>query len=324
MKTKFLDNEIDWKNFLNNFSEAGFLHSFEWGRINKPAKYLVLIGDDEQVLAAAILLEKRALVWKYFYSPRSPLFADNITNEQKKDCLIFLSDFLATNYKNYLFWRLEPEIDLNDLKKCISNNFVKTIDLQPAKTLYLDLRFSENNLLAAMHSKTRYNIRLSEKKNLIIREAEKNEFNDFWKLMKETGSRDAFGVHNKNHYQKILDNSNNKFKLYVAVWNNKIIAAGIFSFIGETVTYLHGASSSANRNLMAPYALHWFLIRLAKKLGFLKYDFYGIDENKWPGVTRFKNGFGGIIKEYAGTFDFVINSSYYNLYKKFRAIRRKF
>ncbi|MDD4412598.1 MAG: peptidoglycan bridge formation glycyltransferase FemA/FemB family protein [Patescibacteria group bacterium] len=324
MRIKFLDNEIAWENFLNNFSEADFLHSFEWGKINKPARYLAVINDNGQALAAAILLEKRALIWKYFYSPRSPLFVNDITAEQKKDCLVFLSDFLSINYKNCLFWRLEPDIDLNDLKKCALDDFVKTIDLQPAKTLYLDLRFSENNLLEAMHSKTRYNIRLSEKKNLIVREAKRDEFDEFWKLMKETGSRDAFGVHSKNHYQKILDSSNGKFKLYVAIWNHKIIAAGIFSFVGKTVTYLHGASSSANRNLMAPYALHWFLIRLAKKLGFLRYDFYGIDEHKWPGVTRFKNGFGGIIKEYAGTFDFVINSGYYNLYKKLRAIRRKF
>jgi lipid II:glycine glycyltransferase (peptidoglycan interpeptide bridge formation enzyme) len=66
---------------------------------------------------------------------------------------------------------------------------------------------------------------------------------------------------------------------------------------------------------MAPHLLHWEIIRQAKQLGYHFYDFWGIDEKKWPGLTRFKKGFGGKIIEYPGTFDLVFNKFWYQLYR---------
>jgi lipid II:glycine glycyltransferase (peptidoglycan interpeptide bridge formation enzyme) len=87
---------------------------------------------------------------------------------------------------------------------------------------------------------------------------------------------------------------------------------------------MHGASASKYRNVMAPYLLQWHAIKLAKNLGYKYYDFYGVDEDKWPGVTRFKKGFGGREVNYPGTFDLIFNRRWYSVYRMVRKARRTF
>jgi lipid II:glycine glycyltransferase (peptidoglycan interpeptide bridge formation enzyme) len=111
-------------------------------------------------------------------------------------------------------------------------------------------------------------------------------------------------------------------KLLVAKYNNRIIALSIICFFNNTATYLHGGSSNQNRNVMAPFLLQWQAIKKAKEQGCVYYDFYGIDEKKWPGVTRFKKGFNGQNINYIGTFDLIYSPVYYWIYKIARFIRR--
>lgn len=87
--------------------------------------------------------------------------------------------------------------------------------------------------------------------------------------------------------------------------------------------YLHGASGDEHRELMAPYALQWQAIKLAYDLGIQRYDLFGISSQKWPGVTRFKQGFGGDIVHYPGTFDWPLSRGRYNIYNILRQWRRR-
>jgi lipid II:glycine glycyltransferase (peptidoglycan interpeptide bridge formation enzyme) len=116
---------------------------------------------------------------------------------------------------------------------------------------------------------------------------------------------------------------NFKISLYLVYYKNQVIAGNIVSFFGDTVTYVHGASSYEHRRVMAPYLLQWQVIKKAKEKGYRHYDFYGIDEEKWPGITRFKKGFGGEGIKYPGTYDLILNKKWYYVYKTLRYIRRK-
>ena len=100
----------------------------------------------------------------------------------------------------------------------------------------------------------------------------------------------------------------------MAEYERQIIAANLVNFYGDTATYLHGSSSSKNRQVMAPHLLQWEQIKEAKNRGMKYYDFWGFDEDKWPGVSRFKKGFGGEIVEYAGAYDLIWNKLWYQLY----------
>jgi lipid II:glycine glycyltransferase (peptidoglycan interpeptide bridge formation enzyme) len=214
--------------------------------------------------------------------------------------------------------------DDNKMHKKVAGQISKTIDVQPSRTLILDLAKSEEELLNNMHQKTRYNIRLAEKKGVKIIKGDINQFENFWQLTGETSQRDKFRLHSRNYYHKMLEIDKNFIKLFLAEYDNKIIAANIVSFFGDTATYLHGASSNKYRNVMAPHLLQWHCIKLAKEQGYKYYDFSGIDENKWPGLTRFKKGFGGSVFEYPGTFDLVFDKKWYGIYKLIRRLRRKF
>lgn len=117
-------------------------------------------------------------------------------------------------------------------------------------------------------------------------------------------------------------------KLYFAEYKGEIIATALIGFFGKRVTYLHGASLSENRKVMAPYLLHWEIIRKAKELGFSEYDFWGIvtkktkkDQiEKWSGFSRFKMGFGGKVVEYGGAYDLVFGRVWYFIYNVMRKI----
>jgi len=198
---------------------------------------------------------------------------------------------------------------------------VRTIDVQPAQTLVLDLQSDLEQLLSRMHPKTRYNIRLAEKKKVTVR-IDNSRIEEFISLLQITTDRDQFRGHNDNYYRALAEFDSQFVKLFLAEYQGKIIAAGLFAFYGNGVTYLHGASSNTNRQVMAPYLLQWEVIKAAKESGHRYYDFYGISSQKWPGVTRFKVGFGGEVVNYPGTFDYIVRPGVYKLYKLLRALRR--
>lgn len=265
------------------------------------------VTENNKVLATGLFIKKSLFrLFHYWYCPRGP------RGEEK--AIEFLLLELEKLKKESVFFRIETE---NNLQL----NLKKSSDLQPKKTLMLDLKLETEALLKEMHQKTRYNIKLAEKKGVEIVSGTINDFPEFWRLMSVTGNRDGFRLHSAVHYRNLLSQSE-FIKLYFASHEGKYIATGIFSFFGGRATYLHGASDNSARNLMAPYLLQWELIKMAQKEGYKYYDFYGVDEKKWPGVTRFKMGFGGFIKEYSGTHDFIIRPILYSLYELIRKLRR--
>jgi Uncharacterized protein involved in methicillin resistance len=313
-----------WNDFVGAQAHAEFLQSWEWGEFQEKVegRMMRFMVEDNEKIISALTLVKKSLPRKlnYFYAPRGPILNEEL--KIKKDKLF---DFLFAEIKNIakkekvIFLRFEPRKFENRKSEIVIR---KSIDIQPSKTIMLDLSKSEEVLLATMHQKTRYNIRLAEKKGVRIIEVGQNGFEDFWRLMEKTSGRDGFTSHQKDYYEKLLQTAPEKFKLFTAVYQDKIIAAGIFSFFGDTATYLFGASDNEQRGVMAPYLLQWEIIKKAKVAGCKFYDFFGVDEKKWPGVTRFKHGFSGEEIKYPGTFDMVFNRTSYQIYKIVRTIRR--
>lgn len=309
LEVKQIDNKIKWNNFLlNQPTQTGiFLQSAEWldfQEINGHKIYRLGLVDEENNLEAicGVLIKLLPFRKGYFYAPRGPVgepeeLIDKIKKTTQKDGAIFL--------------KIEPPAEI------LLPPLLHAASVQPKQTLVLNLLKANEELLSLMHEKTRYNIRLAEKKNLVLKTG---ALEDFWKLMEETTARDKFHAHPKKYYETMLKNINGdgktemRVELRVAYFENMPLAAAIVGYFGDTVTYIHGASSNERRNLMAPYFLHWEIIKEAKNLGYKFYDFWGIDEKKWPGVTRFKKGFGGFEISYPGAFDLPINKLWYKIY----------
>lgn len=309
--------------FVGGREHAQFLQSWQWGEFQKEVSGAVWrIGVEEQgkLIASAKLVKKQLPMGRsYFYCGRGPVIG--IMNYEL-GIMNYLFEEIEriAKQEGVMFLRFEPNWKLE-----IGNwKFVKTIDVQPSKTLILDLTKPEDELLKNMHQKTRYNIRLAEKKGVKIAAAGARRFEEFWQLLVSTGDRDEFNLHGRSYYQTMLKLDGDFIKLFFAEYRGKPLAANLAVFFGDTATYIHGGSSDENRQAMAPYALQWHNIKLAKQLGYKYYDWHGIDEIKWPGVTRFKMGFGGQVINYPGTFDLVYDAGWYNIYKMVRKIRRTF
>ena len=201
--------------------------------------------------------------------------------------------------------------------------------IQPRRTILVDLARSEQDMLAAMHPKTRYNIRLAERKGVTVREAARSDLPAFDALMQVTGARDGFASHAPAYYQAA-------FELFVPAHARLFVAevgwqivAGLFAFAhGERAWYFYGASSDAHRDKMPNHALQWHAMRWARSIGCRVYDLWGIhdedeatleaqylsrDDGLW-GVYRFKRGFGGRVARFAGALDRIYNPVLYRLY----------
>ncbi len=354
-----MNNEQLKRNDFALQNGGSFLQSFEWGEFQKSLgrKIWRIKNDDFQ---ASIIQHRLPFGRNYLYCPRGPVFDFQRSNLQ--NIIARLKEVRPPEMKGVIFFRIDPEVMMGQGSEDILKefDFRKSFkEIQPKRTLILDLTKSENEILAGMHQKTRYNIRVAERHGVKFsifpsdfacertrwragnsqfsinpKMSNDQNFEIFWKLLEQTTKRDKFRPHPKNYYQKMLgtlsevespnisaisggSTSENKSvaKLFLAEYQNKIIAANIVIFFGNRATYLHGASDFEYRNLMAPYLLHWQQILEAKKGGLSEYDFWGIDEKKWPGLTRFKKGFGGKELEYIGAWDLVFDKKLYRVYK---------
>jgi len=318
-----------WNDFAANYPTGSVLQSYEWGELKacfgwRPIR--LVLEEAGKIVAGAAILKKEIpyINHSLYYAPRG-LLVDFTKRDQLHDLLEAIEKEADRDHAISL--KIDPEVSAFDA--IVTGNlrnagFIRAAkQIQPRATFIINLDRPLDELLAGFEEKTRYNIRLAEKKNLVLKTG---VLEDFWKLMEETTARDKFHAHPKKYYEKMLEklagDEKNKMrvKLKVAYFENQPTATAIVGYFGDTATYLHGASSHEYRNLMAPYFLHWEIIKEAKNLGYKFYDFRGIDGAKWPGVTRFKKGFGGFEINYPGTFDLPINKLWYTIYNLARKI----
>jgi peptidoglycan pentaglycine glycine transferase (the first glycine) len=324
MKVEICTNKPQWIQPVT----GSFLQSWEWGEFQREFGRDPLRIQVKEAKRHTALAQLQGLTYnlrggmKYLYVPKH-----QASSIQGHDALF---SYLKKN--GYAFARIEAMNKLDWSKTSPSVKKVK--NRQPKQTMILSLLKKEDELLANMHQKTRYNIRLAEKKGISIKK-EKN-IDVFWDLNKETTMRDEFKSHPKKYYEKMLEL--NMAHQFTAYFEGEAIAAVLCIGYGNTFTYLHGASSNKHRNVMAPYALQWHAIRFAKERNFKHYDFWGVspkkegdtcshgfcwDKNdKWSGVTRFKAGFGGRYESYPQAVDIVVSPTVYIIYKFGYALRK--
>ena len=289
--------------------QTDFLQSEEWEEFQRA------VGRTTQRVNGVLLIRHDIRAGhNYLYSPH-PVFSGK---DVKENFVSGARIFAKENKSIFLKIDPVPELSFPDVR------VHKAHSLQPQKTILLGLRVSEETLLSSMHQKTRYNIRLAERKGVGVTNTSttgQEKFKIFWELLKETAKRDKFHLHEERYYKTLLEVSSSFFsnELFFAEYKGRVLAAAIVNFYAAeagaaVVTYLHGASSSEHREVMAPHALHWHIIKEARGRGCDRYDFWGIDEIRWPGLTRFKHGFGGETIEYPRSIDIIYRPFLYGAY----------
>ncbi len=200
------------------------------------------------------------------------------------------------------------------------------VDVQPPSTVVLNISGAPDDILNGMKAKTRYNIRLAERKGVVVVRAALDRFDSFYRLYRETSFRDHIAIHSDEYYRTLFELSNTfpgrkpDIRLYLALYEGQELAGVITAFYGRRGTYLYGASSNEKRNLMPAYLLQWRAMTDAREAGCSEYDLFGIPPTDNPlhpmsGLYRFKTGFGGEILHRPGCWDVPLRPGMYSVYR---------
>ncbi len=331
-----------------NFPAPHFLQTWEWGEIKEKygwkKDFLVWKDEAGKIQAASmILLRSMSFLRGRFsvricYAPRGPLFMQLEQAIQQK----VLDDLqVYARKQKAVFLKIDPEIVTamgmpgepdekisesaddfqNDLKK---RSWIFSSDqIQFRNTVLLKLEHSEEELLAAMKQKTRYNIRLSQKKGVHVRIAEPSDFPLMYQMYLETSVRDGFIIREQEYYLDVwnLFHEQDMARGFIAEVDGEAIAGLFLFYVGKRAWYFYGMSTDKHKEKMPNYLLQWEAMRFAKGKGCTVYDLWGapddFDENDrlWN-VFRFKQGLGGEVQRTIGAWDFPARKGLYFFYQQ--------
>lgn len=196
-------------------------------------------------------------------------------------------------------------------------------DLLPPDTILLDLKPDEDAILERMRPKTRYNIRLASRRGVQVRRGNPGDLKLWNALYLETARRNRITPHGSQFFAPLLheeQTDREEARLLIAEKAGVPLAAMFMSVSSDQASYLYGASSGENRELMAPYALQWAAIQEAKKVGCTSYDLFGVapgpdPEHPMYGLYQFKRGFGGRMLHRQGAWDYPYDLTAYSHFR---------
>jgi len=239
--------------------------------------------------------------------------------------------------KNAIYIQLEPNVLSHSSFVIRHSSFIPSHHpLFTKYTFILDLMKPEDELLARLHPKTRYNIKVAQKHNVVVKEDNSPAaFKEYLRLTEETTSRQGFFAHNKTYHETMwkVMHAAGIAHLFTATHQGEVLSAWIVFVWGDTVYYPYGASGRSHREVMAPTLLLWEIAKWASQKGLKYFDLWGAmgpsstggpDVNDpWYGFHRFKQGFNPRLVEFAGSFDLVIKPLLYSVYTFADTIRWK-
>ncbi|MFL7790544.1 MAG: lipid II:glycine glycyltransferase FemX [Anaerolineae bacterium] len=333
----------NWDEFVAAHPGGHILQSTPWGTLKSRFGWSterVGLAHEGKLVAGAQILYRRlpAGAGCLAYVPKGPLV--DWEDETQIKALVSALD-RAVRAQGAIALTIEPDLteDAHGERLQALGFSPSPLDsVQPRRTIVVDIAHNEDEILAAMKQKTRYNIRLGARKGVIVREATEIDLPVFHALMAATGERDEFGIHTPAYYETVyhLFAPRGWARLLLAEAEEEPVAAVMVFALPPRSWYFYGASSNAHREKMPTYLLQWEAMRWARSLGCTTYDLYGVpDEDEealeaqfmqrsdglW-GVYRFKRGFGGRLVRSVGAWDRVYAPIRYWLYQMALSKRR--
>lgn len=325
----------EWNEFVVRH-DGSFLQSFEWAEFQEKAgntvARIMIKKDGTIVLCANVILHALPLKKAYWYVPYGPVIAKG--EHQKKEPIRFFAERFARGAgERAIFLKIEPEE--MSARELFVPTCVPSAASQPQETVIVDCSLSEEELLAQMKPKTRYNIKVAQRHGVKVVSPDDQTKLDpeiFLSLLSLTAERHRFRTHIIPYYRTMLEalvpkegaitRNTCTARLFFAQYEGEVVACALVMFFGKRATYLHGASTTAQKNIMAPYALHWEIMKYVKQTGYAEYDLWGVAtdgsseeiKRKWGGFSRFKLGFCGNVVKRPGACDFPLRPLWYIMY----------
>lgn len=338
------DQIEDWNQYLAEFPDAHILQTLQWAETKKQNGWSPMYfwsGTSRHKLDALAMVLRRqisflGMKFTVLYTPKGPSL-DWGDQEAVKQTLDFLQALCRK--QKAIFLKIDPDVLLgtgipgtneeqpNEIGLAVQQELRKRgwhfsqDQIQYRNTVLVDLRQSEDELLAAMKQKTRYNIRLAAKKGVTVRHGTVAELPALYNMYAQTAVRDGFVIRHEEYYLntwRAFLEADMATILIAEVEGQAISALILFHFNG-ICRYMYGMSTEQYRDLMPNHLLQWEAIRLSKQLGCHTYDMWGApdvfdeSDSMW-GVFRFKQGFNGITARHLGAWDYSPRPLLYKAY----------
>jgi peptidoglycan pentaglycine glycine transferase (the first glycine) len=353
-----------WNSIIAKLPNPHFLQTYEWGQVKAKYGWepIYVVWDkqgnmqvEKDVIRlssfvfppSAALILKRQILRNGFaarlsilYLPKGPLL--DWTNEALRNrALDDLQSFARK--QGAIFLKMDPDVVLgtgipNNQDDALDNGGQAVMSelkrrgwgyasdqIQFKNTVLIHLNPSEEEILGRMKQKTRYNIRLAERKGVSVRVGTKDDLPILYKMYAETSVRDGFVIRDEGYYQTVwnlfMNSSDPTCEPLIAQINGEAVASIFVFYFARRAYYVYGMSRDAHREKMPTYLLQWEAMRRAKAKGCSVYDLWGApdvfneSDSLW-GVYRFKEGFGGKVIRTLGAWDFAPNPLWYKLYSE--------
>ena len=308
---------MKWTEVLEKYPEANFLQSPNYGKMNEILGEKV-ITEDYNNNGHALMIVRDAKRGRYLEIPCGPLI-DWKNKKSAKEIFEKISE--TAKKEKCVFVRIRPQL----IKDTETMQLLKDLGLKIAPmhlaaehTVIIDLRKTEDELLADMRRQTRYEVRRALKQGIIVEKDNSEEiFKEFRKIQASTAKRQGFVPPNLKTLLAEREAFGNQIAIYTAKTSEgKPIAYGMIIKDGKEGDYYEAASTELNRKMPGAYALLWQAMRDLKADGYERFNLWGIappgqPNHRYAGVTTFKTGFGGKVVEYVPAHDMVINKIAY-------------
>lgn len=335
---KEVTDQTAWNTFVTQCSPNTFLHSWEWGQVQKAlgerVKYLGWFSPASELAGVALVITVNARRGRHYLIPHGPLVGNSAAlADVLTEIIVYLK--ASAQPDHIVALRVAPLVETSPQSQAVfaAHGFRPApLHLHAELTWVLDIDRSADELLAGMRKTTRQAIAKAQKAGVtteIITDPAAS-LQRFWPLYEQTRQRHGFVLWPKKMVQaqlKIFGRSNHVFSV-VARYKNQDRAAAILPHFGDTAFYYHGASATSPSSVPATQLLQWAAIQEGKRRGAFHYNFWGVSPADKPnhpfaGLTIFKKGFGGYEIDYLHTQDLPFNLGYWPLwaidsYRKFR------
>lgn len=337
--------EKEYTEFCSHHERSHILQSAEWGRVKSAwtNEFVIVRDADNKICGTLSILIRHIPMFPctFMYAPRGP-----VCDLHDREVLGKIVDGAKELAKKYNAMNLKIDTDtpatdtwyaeiMKELGFKLTNNYYNLEGVQARFLMRVYLKGkTEEELLQSFHHKTRYNIRVAQKKGVEIRTGTREDIPVFFELMRTTGERDGFVIRDIDYFYRMYDCLGKYCRIFLAYIKDEngqdvCVSGTMAGLYGNKCLYLYGASGNKFRNYMPNYLIQWEMIRWSMENGCDVYDLRGVpgkiedENNPIYGLYKFKKGFAGQATEMIGEFDYCFKPFWFRLFTFLEHTRKK-
>jgi lipid II:glycine glycyltransferase (peptidoglycan interpeptide bridge formation enzyme) len=320
-----------WDEFLASETDTGFRQSSWYTELRSSRGWRhfgTVLRDGGAIVGGAVVLAQSFAPGQcYYYIPDGPVFLERDSAADQEQVFLAVMDFIERKRQTEL--EAVSHLSINPRWENVPG-FVKGFQESdhyygsPRDTLCVDLTACESAILAQMKPKGRYNIGVARRYGVsVVEDASARGIEDFLSIYGETFTRKGKSQRSSDYFRTLVPalSASERGSVFFAEYQGTRLATAIVVYHGRTATYYYGGSRAIHRNVMAPYLLHFEIMRKAKELGYDAYDLFGVTpegapNDGWTDISVFKRKFGGRELRFVPTLEYIYDPAAYREWER--------